>query len=150
MVAHFAHISGLLGAVHTTQGNKLKQSWNPDNVMQLAGWDGPAPIEGGVHRYSKTLGWIRMYIEIDGQEFHGGVTGASENFEIALEEGEWKCFDTKLACTPSGDIVLKLINCTTLDLVFERVGKGTKIQEAIETIDDLAAYLEKSVFSSSS
>jgi hypothetical protein len=115
-------------------------------MIQLAGWDGPVCIGERVNRYSKIIEWERLYIDINGSEFKGGLRGTSENFEVAIEEGEWKCFDTNLACTPSGDIVLKLIDCTTLDLVFERVGNGTKILEDIETIEDLAEYLEKSVF----
>jgi hypothetical protein len=113
--------------------------------MQLAGWDGPNTIEEGVHRYSKTLGWIRLYIDIDGQEFHGGMTGARENFEVALEEGEWKRFDTVLACSPDGEVILRLIDCSTWELVIDRVGAGVPIKDCMDTIEDLAEYLENSV-----
>ena len=57
-------------------------------MMQLAGWDGPACIGEGVYRYSKIRGWSRLYIDVNGSEFKGGLTGSNENFEVALEEGE--------------------------------------------------------------
>jgi hypothetical protein len=64
---------------------------------QLAGWEGPECVGDGLYRYSKTISWIRLYMEVDGSEFRGGVTGAREDFEVALEGGQWKRFQTDLA-----------------------------------------------------
>jgi hypothetical protein len=114
--------------------------------MQLAGWDGPTSI-ARINRYSKNRCWIRLYIniDIDSGDFHGGVTGTSEDFEVARDSGKWRRFNTAPACSPDGEITLVLIDCATLDLVINRVGSGAPIEDRIETIEDLAEYLEKCV-----
>jgi len=116
-----------------------------DMVKRLTGWDGPEYRDNGMCRYSKTQSWIKMYIDVDISEFWGGVTGTEECFEIAMEEGIWKRFCIDLAETPEGDILIRLLGYTTWDLVFERTSEGEPIDEKIETIDDLAAYLEKCI-----
>ncbi len=112
--------------------------------LVTAGWDGPSYVGNGKYRYSKTFSWIRLYIDICDHEFYGGVSGASENFELALVDGKWVRFNTELAQT-DGEPHLTLIEYTTIDLVIERTGDGTPIEDKIETIDDIAMYLERCI-----
>ncbi len=112
--------------------------------LVTAGWDGPSYVGYGRYRYSKTFSWIRLYIDIGDDELYGGVTGTSEDFELALVDGRWMRFDTEPAQT-DGEPHITLIEYTTLDLVIERVGDGTPIEENIATIDDLAMYLERCI-----
>ncbi len=112
-------------------------------MKPLAGWDGPAFLCEGVYRYSKTISWIRLYIDVEGSDFYGGTIGASTNFEIDREDGQWKRFETDLAKTPQGELILRLRGGTTWDVVYDRIAEGVAIEEKIETIEDLAAYLVK-------
>jgi hypothetical protein len=112
---------------------------------QLAGWEGPECVGDGLYRYSKTISWIRLYMEVDGSEFRGGVMGAREDFEVALEGGQWKRFQTDLAYSPDGNLVLRLREYTTLDIVTRRIGDSVPIAEEMSSIEDLAAYLERCI-----
>ncbi|OPY49644.1 MAG: hypothetical protein A4E48_02174 [Methanosaeta sp. PtaU1.Bin060] len=110
--------------------------------MPFDEWDGPVCIAEGITRYAKTVSWIRLYIEVEGPEFFGGVTGAGEDFEVALVDGKWRRFETALARTPKGELIMRLRGCTTLEMVYERVGEGEIIDEEMDGIEDLAKYLE--------
>lgn len=112
-------------------------------MKPLPGWDGPVCLCEGVHRYSKTVSWIRLFIDVAGPDLHGCTCGAAENFEIALEDGRWMRFTTDLARTLQGEPVLRLRDYATWDVVYERVSQGTPIEVEIETIEDLALYLER-------
>lgn len=114
-------------------------------MIKLDGWDGPVSLAEGVNRYSRTASWIRLYIEISDCDFLGGLSGGSESFEIALEDGTWKRFPTDLAQTPDGHLRVRLRNFNTLDVVLERVGEGIPLEMEISCIEDLAAYLERCV-----
>ena len=59
-----------------------------------------------------------------------------------MENGQWMRFETDLATTPAGELVLRLRAYSTWDVVYKRISEGTPIDEKIETIEDLAAYLE--------
>lgn len=111
--------------------------------MPLAEWDGPVCIAEGIDRYSKTISWIRLYIDIEGPDFSGGTAGAREDFEVALVEGRWRRFETAIARTPRGELVIRLRGGATLEMVYERLGEGEIIEERIECIEDLANYLER-------
>ncbi len=110
--------------------------------LVTAGWAGPSYAGNGRYRYSKTFSWIRLYIDIDDNEFWGGVIGTDKDFEVALLDGRWKRFDTGPAET-NGEPHIQLIEYSILDLVIERIDEGVPIYEDIETIDDLAKYLER-------
>lgn len=110
--------------------------------MLKAGWDGPVYAGDGKYRYSKAFSWIRLYIDIRDDGFCGGVTGTGEDFEVAFVDGKWKRFDSSPAQT-DGEPHIMLIEYTTLDLVIERIGDGMPINEVIDTIDDMAMYLER-------
>ncbi len=114
-------------------------------MIKLDGWDGPVSLAEGVSRYSKTVSWIRLYIEIYSHGFLGGLTGGSESFEVALEEGIWKRFPTELAQTPKGHVRMILREFSTLDVVLERVGEGVPLEGEISCIEALAAYLERCI-----
>ncbi len=109
----------------------------------MAGWEGPVCLTDGVYRYSRCISWIRLYIDLEGMDFYGGISGACDCFEVEREGGAWKRFQTDLAKTPAGEPVLRLRGYSTWDVVYDRVGEGVAIDEAIGTIEDLAAYLEK-------
>ena len=109
----------------------------------LAGWEGPDCITEGVYRYSKCISWIRLYIDVVDGEFYGGTCAACTNFEVEQEGGLWKRFETDIATTPKGELVLRLRAYTTWDVVYERISEGLPIDENIETVEDLAAYLER-------
>lgn len=113
--------------------------------MPLAEWNGPVCITEELDRYSKTISWIRLYIDVEGPEFFGGTAGAREDFEVALVEGRWTRFETALATTPKGELVIRLREGTTFEMVYERVGAGELIEERIDCIEDLANYLERCV-----
>lgn len=112
-------------------------------MIRLDGWDGPVSIGEGAYRYSKTLRWIRLYIEVYDSDFIGGLTRGRESFEIALKDGVWKRFPTDLAYTPEGHLCMRLRDFSTLEVVIERVGGGVSLEEEISCIEDLAAYLER-------
>ncbi len=114
-------------------------------MINLDGWDGPVSIGEDAYRYSKTLSWIRLYIEIYGSDFIGGLTGGHESFEVALEDGEWMRFPTDLAYTPEGHLCMLLRNFSTLEVVIERIGSGVPLEEEICCIEELAAYLERCI-----
>jgi len=114
-------------------------------MINLDGWDGPVSLAEGAYRYSKTASWVRLYIEIYGHGFLGGLTGGSESFEVALEDGIWKRFPTDLAQTLDGHLRMKLRNYITLDVVLERLGDGIPLEEEIRSIEDLAAYLDRCI-----
>jgi hypothetical protein len=113
-------------------------------MKALCGWDGPECLGENGYRYSKTIGWIKLYIEVNGSEFCGGVQGIGQSFEVAQERGKWKRYNTDLALNPRGDIVIRLIGGTTWGIVLERVSEGEALQDGFENIEDLAAYLEGS------
>jgi len=110
--------------------------------MPFDEWDGPVCIAEEVNRYAKTVSWIRLYIEVEGLDFFGGISGAEEDFEVALVDGRWRRFETVFARTPKGELVMRLRGGTTLEMVYERVGEGEIIDEEIAGIEDLAKYLE--------
>jgi hypothetical protein len=109
----------------------------------LAGWDGPDCIADDLFRYSKYISWIRLHIDVVDGEFYGGTCAACTNFEVVREGSQWKRFETDLAKTPRGEPVLRLRAYTTWDVVYERTSDGLPIDEKIETVEDLAAYLER-------
>jgi hypothetical protein len=109
----------------------------------LAGWDGPECIADGLFRYSKYISWIRLYIDLEDGELYGGTCGAESDFELARDEGQWMRYATVLASTPAGEPVLRLYGYSTWDVVFERVSEGVPLEVKLETIEDLAAYLER-------
>ncbi|HUS75032.1 MAG TPA: hypothetical protein VMY43_03390 [Methanothrix sp.] len=109
----------------------------------LAGWDGPDCIADGVFRYSKYISWIRLYIDVEGSELYGGTCGACTNFEVECEDGRWMRFETSPAWTESGEPVMRLRGYSTWDVVYERTSEGTPFDEKIETVEDLAAFLER-------
>ena len=112
-------------------------------MKPLAGWEGPVTLAEGVCRYSKNVTWIRLYIDVVGHNYYGGTVGASANFEVDREGDQWKRFETDLARTPKGELVLRLRGYTTWDVVYERISEGSPIDDRIECIEDLAAYLER-------
>jgi len=112
-------------------------------MKPIAGWDGPDCITEGVYRYSKCVSWIRLYIDVVDGEFYGGTCGACTNFEVSQENDQWKHFETDLATTPAGELVMRLRRYSTWEVVYERISEGKSIEEKIETLDDLAAYLER-------
>ena len=116
---------------------------NLETMPPLAGWEGPNCIADGLFRYSKCISWIRLHIDVEEAGFYGGTCGASTNFEVDLENGRWMRFETDLATTPAGELVMRLRGYSTWDVVYERISEGTPIEEKIETIEDLAAYLER-------
>jgi hypothetical protein len=112
--------------------------------LSKAGWDGPVYAGEGKYRYSKTFSWIRLYIDIEDVGFYGGVTVTGKDFEVALIDGKWRRFDTEPAQV-DGEPVIRLIEYSTWDLVLERVGDGLSIDHNINTIDDMAMYLERCI-----
>lgn len=109
--------------------------------LATAGWDGPSYVGDGKYRYSKCLGWIRLYIDIDDAGFYGGVTGTGCDFQVIIVQGRWKRFCAEPAQV-DGEPMLRLIEYSTLDLILERTGVGEPIDARMDTIDDMAAYLE--------
>lgn len=116
---------------------------NKHAMMPLAGWEGPDCITEGVYRYSKYVSWIRLYIDVVDGVFYGGTCGAESNFEVEQEGGCWMSFETDLAVTLVGEPVMRLREYSTWEVVYQRTGEGTPIDERIESIEDLAAYLER-------
>ena len=116
---------------------------NLETMPPLAGWDGPDCITEGVYRYSKCISWIRLYIDVVDGEFYAGTCGASTNFEVGRESDRWMRFETDLATTPAGELVMRLRRYSTWEVVYERISEGMPIEEKIETLEDLAAYLER-------
>jgi hypothetical protein len=112
-------------------------------MKPLAGWEGPDCIAQGVYRFSKCISWIRLYIDVVDVVFYGGTCGAPANFEVEQEGGQWLRFETDLATTPAGELVLRLRGYSTWDVVYERVSDGTPIDEKLESVEDLAAFLER-------
>jgi predicted RNA-binding Zn-ribbon protein involved in translation (DUF1610 family) len=112
-------------------------------MKPISSWDGPECIEEGVYRYQKCISWIRLFIDVEEAGFYGGTSAASTNFEVEREGGQWKRFETDIATTPKGEPVLRLRAYTTWDVVYERISDGLPIEEKIETVEDLAAYLER-------
>ena len=111
--------------------------------MPLAGWEGPDCIAEGMYRYSKYISWIRLYIDVVDGVFYGGTCGACSNFEMERDGGGWMRFETDLATTPAGEPVLRLREYSAWEVVYERISEGTPIDEKMESIEDLAAFLEK-------
>jgi hypothetical protein len=114
-------------------------------MIRLDEWDGPVSLSEGAYRYSKTISWIRLYIEIYGSDLVGGLTGGSESFEVAMDDGIWKRFPTDLAYTPEGHLRMRLRDFSVLEVVIERVGDGVSLEEEIGCIEELAAYLERCI-----
>jgi hypothetical protein len=109
----------------------------------LAGWHGPNCIDDGVFRYSKYISWIRLYIDMEGNEFFGGTCGACTDFEVTREGDRWMRFETSPAWTANGEPVLRLLGYSIWDVVYERISEGTLIDVKMESIEDLAAFLER-------
>ena len=116
---------------------------NLEMMPPLAGWDGPDYITEGVYRYSKCISWIRLYIDVVDGEFYAGTCGACTNFEVGRESDRWMRFETDLATTPAGELVMRLRRYSTWEVVYERISEGMPIDEKIETLEDVAAYLER-------
>jgi len=119
-------------------------------MREIPGWDGPVRLAEGAYRYSKYKSWIRLFIDVQtnendggGIELSGGATGACQNFEIRREEGQWVLYEMEVAWTAKGEPVLRLRDYSCLDLVYNRVSDGKPVDEQIESIDDLAEYLER-------
>ncbi len=114
-------------------------------MMKIPGWDGPICLVQGVYIYSKNLSWKRIYIDVEGQSFYGRIVGTSEDIEIDIEDGIWKKFPMDLATTQKGELILRLRDGSTWDMVYKRSGDGITIEDKIENIEDLAYYLEKCI-----
>jgi hypothetical protein len=112
-------------------------------MILLTGWDGPDCITEGVFRYSKCVSWIRLYIDVVDGVFYGGICGGGANFEVEQEGDCWMRFETDLAVTPAGEPVMRLREYSTWEVVYQRTGEGRPINEKMECIEDLAAYLER-------
>lgn len=115
-------------------------------MAQLNDWDGPTKIRNNGCRYTKDLAWKRLYIEIYDSEFFGGVTGTGQDFELALDCGFWKKYPIDAKHDSNGDICPHISEGLVLYLEFHRVGCGVPLTEKIESIEDLAAYLESCVY----
>jgi hypothetical protein len=97
----------------------------------------------------------RMFIKVKGSDFSGGVLfmpGIGElsqeprtaekskgPWEVVLESGKWVRYDLDLAIV-NGDLVIEHGN-----LKFTRLGTSTPVTEKIESIEELATWLEKQV-----
>jgi hypothetical protein len=114
-------------------------------MKPLPGWDGPLFLTEEIYRYSKTISWIRLYIDVVCSDFFGGTCAASVNYEVDREDCQWKRFETDLAKTQKGELVLRFRGYATWDVVYERIGEGALIDSEINTIEDLAAYLERCI-----
>ena len=119
-------------------------------MREIPGWEGPVCLSDGACRYSKYKSWIRLFINVQidendggGIEFSGGAVGACQNFEIIKENGQWVRCEIEMAWTAKGEPVLRLRNYSCWDLVYNRVSDGKPVDEQIESIDDLAEYLER-------
>jgi hypothetical protein len=112
-------------------------------MTPLNGWDGPNCIEEGLFRYAKYQSWVKIYIEIDGEELRGGICGTSSDFEIAREDGVWRRYAISPAWTDAGEPTLILRGYSTWELVYERISEGVPLDEEIKTIEDLAVCIEK-------
>lgn len=111
--------------------------------MSIAGWEDPDCITKGVYRYSKCISWIKLYIDVVDGVFYGGTCGAESNFEVEQEGECWMRFETDLAVTPAGEPVMRLREYSTWEVVYQRTGESMPIDERIESIEDLAMYLER-------
>ncbi len=114
-------------------------------MPRLAGWDGPDCISEEIFRYNKCISWIRLYIQVDGPDFCGGISGTGSDFELAREGSRWMRFPSHPAWTPAGEPVLILRGCSSWDPVYERSAEGEEVRESLESIEDLAAFLERCV-----
>jgi hypothetical protein len=110
-------------------------------MRQLDSWEGPDDSSQGC-RYCKTVGWMNIYILIKGSELWGGLSGPGKSFEICREGGNWVRYETDLALNTRGDVQLVLKGGTTWAVKLERVSKGEMVDAKIESLEDLAAYLE--------
>jgi hypothetical protein len=88
---------------------------------------------------------MRLYIDVVDGVFNGGTCGACDNFEVEREGGRWMRFETDLAATPAGEPVMRLRDYSTWEVVYERTGESRPLDEKMESIEDLVAYLEKCV-----
>ncbi len=75
--------------------------------------------------------------------YYGGTCGACANFDVEREGDRWMRFETDLAATPGGEPVMRLRDYCTWEVVYERTGESRPIDERMESIEDLAAYLER-------
>jgi hypothetical protein len=114
-------------------------------LMPLNGWDGPDCISERIFRYSKCISWIRLYIHAEGSEFYGGISGSGRDFELAREQGRWMRYPSQPAWTKAGEPVLRLRGCFTWDAVYERAAEGAEVLESLESIEEMALFLERSV-----
>lgn len=114
-------------------------------MIPLPGWDGPECIREGLFRYSKCISWIRLYIDIENEERYAGICGSCSDFELEREAGQWMRYATALASTPAGEPVMRLRGLSTWEVVFERIAPGAPIDEKLESLEELALYLERSV-----
>lgn len=83
--------------------------------------------------------------DVVGRNFFGCICAASVNYEVDREDGQWKRFETDLAQMRKGEWVLRFRGYATWDVVYERIGEGALIDSEINTIEDLAAYLERCI-----
>ncbi|HON35609.1 MAG TPA: hypothetical protein PLY52_04785 [Methanothrix sp.] len=133
-------------------------------MREIPGWEGPICLAEGAYRYSKYISWIRLFIDvqideqIDGQidewidekkvgrgmVFSGGATGACQNFELRQEGGQWMRYEMEIAWTAKGEPVLRLMrDYSSWDLVYNCVSNGRPVDERIDSIEELAEYLER-------
>jgi hypothetical protein len=79
-----------------------------------------------------------------GMVFSGGATGACQNFELRQEGGQWMRYEMEIAWTAKGEPVLRLMrDYSSWDLVYNCVSNGRPVDERIDSIEELAEYLER-------
>ncbi len=84
-------------------------------LPQLAGWNGLDCISEGLFSYRKCISWIRLYIQIAGSEFYGGISGTGSDFELAREDGCWLRYPCRPAWTAAGEPVLPRSGCLHME-----------------------------------
>jgi len=137
-------------------------------MREIPGWEGPVYLAEGAYRYSKYISWIRLFIDVqidvqideqideridvqidekkEGREivFSGGATGACQNFELRQEGGQWMRYEMEIAWTAKGEPVLRLMrDYSAWDLVYNCVSNGRPVDERIDSIEELAEFLER-------
>ena len=121
-------------------------------MREIPGWEGPICLAEGAYRYSKYISWIRLFIDVQidekkegrGMVFSGGATGACQNFELRQEGGQWMRYEMEIAWTAKGEPVLRLMrDYSSWDLVYNCVSNGRPVDERIDSIEELAEYLER-------
>jgi hypothetical protein len=139
-------LEGFPETVSRSEENGIDSRWVDEGMLiALAGWDGPNCISERIFRYSKCISWIRLYIQAEGSEFYGGISGSGSDFELAREGSRWIRYPSQPAWTAAGEPVLILRGCSTLDAVYERAAEGEEVCKTLASIEELAAFLERSV-----